>query len=122
MNQINYKINRLGPEVIVLAMDGKESVGRLDGVIRTKNNSAIEYLLVESPYRNQGVGKNLIQLFLKECPLNSTIDVTVRSIESVPIEELEKFYLKCGFSIINKSINMQTRKNKNAHSEETCNL
>lgn len=75
----------------------------------------LDLLFIEPQYRNRGIGKTLllqsITTIKRLYPEIKTIQLTAdQIIDNIDIHILEKFYISCGFVVINRDMNTRTIK------------
>lgn len=86
---------------VIVAEEGEDVIGYLAGRIGLKQfyqqglRAELDNMFIDESYRGRGVGKNLINLFLKECKKEKVSSVRVTA--SAKNKNAIAFYEKIGF-------------------------
>lgn len=81
----------------IVAEENKETVGLIIGSIPEPTRARILILVVEEPFRNRGIGTELLNAFLHECIIRAiklvSLEVRISNLSAI------EFYKKRGFQI-----------------------
>lgn len=81
----------------IVAEENNEILGLVVGSLPEPTRARILILAVEEPYRNKGIGSQLLQVFLNECIIRGvklvTLEVRVSNLGAIEFYKKRKFFI-----------------------------